>query len=76
MVSWLRGVFAFVIRDDGKCGLFPARDLYGIKPLYTANDWLDFSLCLTGQGIANGRAHFARSRAGRHCRLSSVRLRS
>jgi asparagine synthase (glutamine-hydrolysing) len=38
MVGRLRGMFAFAIFDATKRGLLLARDLYGIKPLYTAND--------------------------------------
>ncbi len=42
MVHRLRGMFAFAIWDD-RCGeLFLARDPYGIKPLYTANDGWTF----------------------------------
>jgi len=42
MVHRLRGMFAFVIWDEVRRGLFLARDPYGIKPLYTANDGWTF----------------------------------
>jgi len=42
MVHKLRGMFAFAIWDQERRGLFLARDPYGIKPLYTANDGWTF----------------------------------
>lgn len=38
MVNHLRGMFAFVIWDEQKQGLFLARDHFGIKPLYFHDD--------------------------------------
>jgi asparagine synthase (glutamine-hydrolysing) len=38
MVDALRGMFAFAIWDQKRKGMFMARDAYGIKPLYFAND--------------------------------------
>ncbi|CAN0375287.1 unnamed protein product [Discosporangium mesarthrocarpum] len=38
MVEHLRGMFAFSIYDRAKQGVFLARDGFGIKPLYYAND--------------------------------------
>jgi asparagine synthase (glutamine-hydrolysing) len=42
MVHRLRGMFAFGIWDDVRRSLFLAHNLYGIKPLYTANDGWTF----------------------------------
>jgi asparagine synthase (glutamine-hydrolysing) len=42
MVHRLRGMFAFAIWDETQRELFLARDPYGIKPLYTANDGWTF----------------------------------
>lgn len=42
MVHELRGMFAFAVWDEVNRSLFLARDPYGIKPLYTANDGWTF----------------------------------
>jgi len=42
MIHRLRGMFAFAIWDHVQRRLFLARDPYGIKPLYTANDGWTF----------------------------------
>jgi asparagine synthase (glutamine-hydrolysing) len=42
MVRRLRGMYAFAIWDGQRHGLLLARDPYGIKPLYTANDGWTF----------------------------------
>lgn len=42
MVHDLRGMFAFALWDNAARGLFLARDPYGIKPLYIADDGWTF----------------------------------
>ena len=42
MVHDLRGMFAFALWDNARRKLFLARDPYGIKPLYYANDGWTF----------------------------------
>src|SRR5262249_59035173 len=42
MVDRLRGMFAFAVWDDVRRGIFLARDPYGIKPLYIADDGWTF----------------------------------
>ena len=42
MVNRLRGMFAFAVWDNVRRGIFLARDPYGIKPLYTADDGWTF----------------------------------
>lgn len=56
MVYGLRGMFAFAVWDEIRRGLFLARDPYGIKPLYTANDGWTFRFASQVKAlIAGGR---------------------
>ena len=59
MVGRLRGMFAFAIWDGKKRGLFLARDLYGIKPLYTANDGWTFRFASQVKALLAG-GHISR----------------
>ena len=58
MLHRLRGMFAFAIWNKVRRGLFLARDPYGIKPLYTANDGWTFRFAsqvkalLAGGGVS------------------------
>jgi asparagine synthase (glutamine-hydrolysing) len=55
MVHKLRGMFAFAIWDEARRGLFLARDPYGIKPLYTANDGWTFRFASQVKALLAGR---------------------
>jgi asparagine synthase (glutamine-hydrolysing) len=59
MVQRLRGMFALAIWDDAQRGLFLARDPYGIKPLYTANDGWTFRFASQVKALMAG-AHVSR----------------
>jgi asparagine synthase (glutamine-hydrolysing) len=59
MVHQLRGMFAFAIWDQRRCGLFLARDPYGIKPLYTANDGWTFRFASQVKALLAG-GHISR----------------
>src|SRR5215469_3179027 len=54
MVHRLRGMFAFVIWDGERRGLFLARDPYGIKPLYTADDGWTFRFASQVKALVAG----------------------
>src|SRR6516225_3881544 len=55
MVHRLRGMFAFTIWDEQRRELFLARDPYGIKPLYTANDGWSFRFGSQVKALLAGR---------------------
>jgi asparagine synthase (glutamine-hydrolysing) len=54
MVHRLRGMFALAIWDDAQRELFLARDPYGIKPLYTANDGWTFRFASQVKALLTG----------------------
>lgn len=56
MVHALRGMFALAIWDNRQKGLFLARDTYGIKPLYTANDGWTFRFASQVKALLAGGA--------------------
>src|SRR6185437_8420629 len=56
MVHRLRGMFAFAIWDETRRGMFLARDPYGIKPLYTANDGWTFRFASQVKALLAGGA--------------------
>jgi asparagine synthase (glutamine-hydrolysing) len=59
MVHRLRGMFAFAIWDEARRSLFLARDPYGIKPLYTANDGRTFRFASQVKALLAG-GHISR----------------
>jgi asparagine synthase (glutamine-hydrolysing) len=54
MMHRLRGMFAFAIWDQARRGLFLARDPYGIKPLYAANDGWTFRFASQVKALVAG----------------------
>ncbi|HXH39088.1 MAG TPA: asparagine synthase (glutamine-hydrolyzing) [Thermoanaerobaculia bacterium] len=54
MVELLRGMFAFVIWDPRARRMFAARDPYGIKPLYIADDGQTFRAASTVKALLAG----------------------
>jgi asparagine synthase (glutamine-hydrolysing) len=55
MVHRIRGMYAFAIWDDLERGLFLARDPYGIKPLYVANDGWTFRFASQVKALLAGK---------------------
>lgn len=55
MVHELRGMYAFAIWDSRKKGLFLARDPFGIKPLYYADDGKTFRSASQVKALLAGR---------------------
>ena len=65
MVDLLRGMFSFAIWDPGPRRMFVARDPYGIKPLYIADDGKTFRAASTVKALlAGGQISRARNPAG------------
>jgi len=65
MVELLRGMFAFAIWDPRERRMFVARDPYGIKPLYIADDGQTFRAASTVKALlAGGRVARAHDPAG------------
>lgn len=54
MVSRLRGMFAFCIWDEEKQGLFIARDAFGIKPLYYADNGYTIQIASQVKALLKG----------------------
>jgi asparagine synthase (glutamine-hydrolysing) len=65
MLPRLRGMFAFAIWDARRNALFLARDPYGIKPLYYANDGTTLRFASQVKAVlAGGAVSMAREPAG------------
>ncbi len=54
MVDRLRGMYAFAIWDTLECTLFLARDPYGIKPLWYANDGWTYRFASQAKALLAG----------------------
>lgn len=54
MVERLRGMYAFALWDEARRGLFLARDPFGIKPLYYADDGKTFRLASQVKALVAG----------------------
>ncbi|HEX6979639.1 MAG TPA: asparagine synthase (glutamine-hydrolyzing) [Alphaproteobacteria bacterium] len=65
MVRHLRGMYAFALWDDARKGLFLARDPFGIKPLYYADDGRTIRIASQVKGLlAGGKIGTAAEPAG------------
>ncbi len=65
MVRHLRGMYTFVIWDAARAGMLLARDPFGIKPLYTADDGASFRVASQVKALrAGGNAGKGASPAG------------
>ena len=76
MVHDLRGMFAFAIWDAERRTLLLARDPYGIKPLYYADDGWTFRFASQVKALLAGGAIGPRSGARRPGRVLPVRQRA
>ena len=76
MVNDLRGMFAFGLWDATKQGLLLARDPYGIKPLYYADDGWTFRFASQVKALLAGGKVSRNPRTGRLGRILSVWQRS
>jgi len=66
MLPMLRGMFAFAIYDAGQQSLFLARDPYGIKPLYVADDGKTLRVASQVKALLAGGAVDTREEAAGH----------
>ena len=65
MLSMLRGMFAFAIWDDKRQAIFVARDPFGMKPLYFADDGGTFRFASQAKALlASGEVETAADPAG------------
>ena len=72
MVQDLRGMFAFAIWDYTRRTLFLARDPYGIKPLYYADDGWTFRFTSQVKALVAGKGISTEQGSGRPRRLLLV----
>lgn len=66
MLSMLRGMFAFVIHDARQQSLFVARDPFGVKPLYLADDGKTLRIASQVKALLAGGAIDTRADAAGH----------